>query len=179
MHFQNPPTYDGKNLLTTTQAGQPRAGAVGHHRRHLHLRPGNAELVPLHLQPPARQSRTDGYPDQSDAARRQHVQRGAELPAVRRYRRLQHLLRNLRPGTFQRQRFQVADDVDVIRGRHQMAFGFNLIRVQNNTISGFHENGNFTFNGSRTGAAAWPISCSDVPNDFTQTNATPDDLRHG
>ena len=74
-------------------------------------------------------------------------------------------------------RSQVADDVDIIRGRHQMAFGFNLVRVQNNTISGFQENGNFTFNGSRTGVLGLADFMLGVPNDFTQTNATPDDLR--
>src|SRR5258708_6692912 len=80
------------------------------------------------------------------------------------------------PGHFNVNSFQVADDVDVIRGRHQMSFGFNLIRVQNNTISGFNENGNFAFNGSRTGFGLADFMTG-LPNDFTQTNATPDDLR--
>ena len=48
--------------------------------------------------------------------------------------------------------------MDVIRGKHQMAFGFNLVRVQNNTVSGFKENGNFTFNGIAHGPVGWPIS---------------------
>jgi hypothetical protein len=91
------------------------------------------------------------------------------------------------PGHFNVNAFQMADDVDVIRGKHQMAFGFNLERVQNNTISGFQENGNFSFNGTLTGSTASP-GCSNCglgladfmigrPNDFSQTNATPDDLR--
>ena len=77
--------------------------------------------------------------------------------------------------------------MDVIRGRHQMAFGFNLVRVQNNTISGFEENGFFTFNGALTGTTASPgcancgLQLADFligrPSDFQQTNATPDDLR--
>ena len=58
------------------------------------------------------------------------------------------------PGHFNVNSYQVADDVDVVRGRHQIAFGFNLIRIQNNTISGFDENGAFTFNGSFTGTSA-------------------------
>ena len=48
---------------------QPRAGAIGDHRRQLHVRPGNAELVPRDVQPAARQPRTDGHSDQSDVAR--------------------------------------------------------------------------------------------------------------
>ena len=67
-----------------------------------------------------------------------------------------------------------------------MAFGFNLIRVQNNTISGFDENGYPTFNGSFTdatvpGCTNCGLGLADFllgrMSDFQQTNATPDDLR--
>ena len=80
------------------------------------------------------------------------------------------------PGHFNVTAYQGADDVDIIRGRHQFGFGFNIEHVQNNTISGFNENGNFAFNGSRTvlGLADFMTG---LPSDFTQTNATPDDLR--
>jgi hypothetical protein len=80
------------------------------------------------------------------------------------------------PGHFNVNSYQLADDVDVIRGRHEMAFGFNLIRVQNNTISGFDENGTFTFNGSLTGNGLADFMLG-LPSDFQQTNATADDLR--
>ena len=86
------------------------------------------------------------------------------------------------PGHFNFNGFQAADDVDLIRGKHQMAFGFNLIRIQNNTISGFDENGAPAFNGSFTGnGAASGLGMADFMlgfmSDFQQTNATPDDLR--
>ena len=58
-----------------------------------------------------------------------------------------------------------------------MSIGFNVVRVQNNTISGFQENGNFAFNGSRTGLSLARDFMTGLPNDFGQTNATPDDLR--
>jgi hypothetical protein len=80
------------------------------------------------------------------------------------------------PGHFDVNSYQWADDVDVFHGRHQMAFGFNLIRVQNNTISGFDENGSFTFNATRTGFGMADFMTG-LPSDFNQTNATPDDLR--
>ena len=80
------------------------------------------------------------------------------------------------PGHFNFNSFQVADDVDLIRGRHQFAFGFNLIRIQNNTISGFDENGAPTFNGSFTGLGLADFMIGNM-SDFQQTNATPDDLR--
>ena len=55
------------------------------------------------------------------------------------------------PGHFNLNDFQLADDVNWVKGRHQIGFGFNIIRVQNNTISGFDENGAPTWNGSFTG----------------------------
>ena len=80
------------------------------------------------------------------------------------------------PGHFDFNGYQLADDVDLIRGRHQIAVGFNLIRIQNNTISGFDENGAPTFNGSFTGAGISDFLLGYM-SDFQQTNATPDDLR--
>lgn len=80
------------------------------------------------------------------------------------------------PGHFNFNGYQVGDDVDLIRGKHEIAFGFNLVRIQNNTISGFDENGAPTFNGSFTGAGLSDFMLGYM-SDFQQTNATPDDLR--
>ncbi len=55
------------------------------------------------------------------------------------------------PGFFNTNTLTMADDVDWIRGRHHFAFGVVAIRTQNNTLSGFDENGTFTFNGSIAG----------------------------
>jgi Carboxypeptidase regulatory-like domain len=54
------------------------------------------------------------------------------------------------PGFFNRNVFQEADDVDIIHGRHQLAFGVDFIRIQNNLQGDFNENGNFQFNGQYT-----------------------------
>ena len=80
------------------------------------------------------------------------------------------------PGHFNLNGYQMADDVDLIRGKHQMSFGFNLIRIQNNTVSGFDENGAPTFNGQFTGLGLADFMLGYM-SDFQQTNATPDDLR--
>jgi hypothetical protein len=55
------------------------------------------------------------------------------------------------PGFFNVNTLSATDDVDWIRGRHHFAFGVVAIRTQNNTLSGFDENGTFSFNGSFTG----------------------------
>jgi hypothetical protein len=80
------------------------------------------------------------------------------------------------PGHFNLNSYQLADDVDLIRGNHQIAFGVNFIRIQNNTISGFDENGAPNFNGQFTGLGMADFLLGYM-NDFQQTNATPDDLR--
>ncbi|HVO97679.1 MAG TPA: carboxypeptidase-like regulatory domain-containing protein [Bryobacteraceae bacterium] len=80
------------------------------------------------------------------------------------------------PGHFNLNDYQVADDVNWMKGKHQIGFGFNMIRVQNNTISGFDENGAPTWNGSFTGLGMADFMLGRM-SDFMQTNATPDDLR--
>jgi hypothetical protein len=80
------------------------------------------------------------------------------------------------PGHFNVTSYQLADDLDLIRGRHQMSFGFNMIRIRNNTISGFDENGAPAFNGQFTGLGMADFLLGRM-SDFQQTNATPDDLR--
>jgi hypothetical protein len=80
------------------------------------------------------------------------------------------------PGYFNVNDFQAADDLNWVKGRHQLACGFNVIRVQNNTISGFDENGAPTWNGSVTGLGMADFMLGKM-SDFQQTNATPDALR--
>ncbi len=46
--------------------------------------------------------------------------------------------------------YQFADDIDVIRGKHHIAFGVDYIRTQNNILLGYLQNGSFSFNGNAT-----------------------------
>ena len=174
--YQNPATYDGKNLLTTTQPGNHEMAQSATIADNYTF--GPATLNSLHLTFTRR--RDDRGPTD--------IPINPTLLGVNMYSAVPNFLLfsvtgafstfcgTCAPGHFNVTSYQVADDVDVIRGRHQMAFEFNLVRVQNNTISGCQENGNFTFNGSRTGLGLADFMLG-VPNDFSQTNATPDDLR--
>jgi len=54
------------------------------------------------------------------------------------------------PGFFNVTTYSFADDVDLIRGKHQIAFGVNILRSQDNLLSGYNQNGVFTFNGQST-----------------------------
>ena len=185
--YQNPPVFDGKNLLTTTQAGNyERAQSVTIGDNYT-FGPGTLNAIHVTFN---RRRDNRGPTD---------IPVNPTLLGVNMYSAVPNFLLTsvtgafstfcgtCAPGHFNVNAYQVADDVDLIRGKHEMAFGFNLVRVQNNTISGFQENGNFSFNGTLTGSTALQ-GCSNCglgladfligrPNDFSQTNATPDDLR--
>jgi hypothetical protein len=174
--FQNPPTYDGKNLLTTTQAGNLELAQSATIGDTYAFGPGTLNSAHLTFN----RRRDDRGPTSTPI--------NPTMLGINMYSAVPNFLLlsttggfstfcgTCAPGHFNVNSYQVADDVDVIRGKHQMGFGFNVIRVQNNTISGFQENGNFTFNGSRTGLGLADF-LTGLPNDFNQTNATPDDLR--
>jgi hypothetical protein len=174
--YKNPATYDGKNLLTTTQAGN------------LEMSQSATISDSYTFGPTLLNSFHATFNRRRDDRGPTDIPINPTLLGINMYSAVPNFLLfavtggfstfcgTCAPGHFNVNSYQVADDVDLIKGRHQMAFGFNLIRVQNNTISGFQENGNFTFNGSRTGIGLADFVLG-LPNDFSQTNATPDDLR--
>ena len=55
------------------------------------------------------------------------------------------------PGFFNSDSFQIANDIDIIRGHHQVSFGANWIRTKIETLNNRPSNGQFTFNGQTTG----------------------------
>jgi hypothetical protein len=57
------------------------------------------------------------------------------------------------PATFARNSFQVADDIDLIRGAHHIIFGFEYIAMQMDEININLANGVFSFTGAVTGDA--------------------------
>jgi len=55
------------------------------------------------------------------------------------------------PGFFNVNTGQAADDIDWIHHKHHFAFGGEFIHTQNNTLSGYDENGTWSFTGNFTG----------------------------
>lgn len=51
------------------------------------------------------------------------------------------------PGSFNVNSFSIIDDVNLVLGKHQIVFGGEFIRVQENINNSFSANGNFTFSG--------------------------------
>jgi carboxypeptidase family protein len=176
--FSNPSVYDGKNLLTTTQ-------------------PGNLERVQTatigdtySISPTMVNSFHATFSRRRDNRGPAENQIGPKDIGLNIFQKVPNFLLvtvtnyfsvgcgTCAPGHFNVNTFQFADDVDIIRGRHQIAFGVNAVRTQNNLISGFNENGTFTFNGNAQGTGN---NIADFltgrVNTFGQSNPTPDDLR--
>ena len=57
------------------------------------------------------------------------------------------------PAYFIRNQYQYADDMDVVRGRHHLTFGGQILAIQMNEVNIGSSNGSFTFNGSLTNDA--------------------------
>lgn len=55
------------------------------------------------------------------------------------------------PGFFNVNTETFSDDIDWIRGKHQIAFGGEYIRTGDNTNAGYLQNGNFSFTGAASG----------------------------
>ena len=74
------------------------------------------------------------------------------------------------PGDFDRWTFQEADDVDWTLGKHQIAFGVNIIRADQNLDSHYNSNGIFSFNGQYTNDPLLDFLLGDM-NSFGQSRS--------
>jgi len=150
--YRNPPTFDGKNLLTTTQPGnfeRSQSATIGDY---LIFNPKTLNAFQFSF------NRVRDNRGPTDTPINWTMLGSDMYSAVPNFLLISSMSGGFTtfcgtcsPGHFNFNGFQAADNLDLIRGRHQLAFGFNLIRIQNNTISGFDENGAPAFNGSFTG----------------------------
>ncbi len=167
--YNNPPTFDGKNLLTTTVPGNDERAqtltigdtysfsptilnsfhATANRRRDergVASNITNPTALGLNI--------SSAIPNFVQIAISNYFSVGCGTCA---------------PGHFNVNSFQYADDVDIVKGRHQMAFGVNFIRQQMNVINGFQENGSYTANGSLSQDALADFLLGSV-SDFQQSN---------
>ena len=173
--YQNPSVFDGKNLLTTTAAGN------------------DERVQTLTIGDTFSLSGTVVNSFHATASRRR-INRGPASNLINASDLGVNILSpdknflqvsvgsyfNVGCGTcaaayFNANSFQYADDIDIIRGRHQMAFGVNVIRYQMNFNNEWNRNGVFNFTGSTaTGAISTGDSLADLltgtMSSFTQSN---------
>ena len=74
------------------------------------------------------------------------------------------------PATSTRTSFQIADDVDMVRGNHQFSIGGNWIHSRIETLNNRPTNGAFTFNGQGTGLSLADFMLGIVSGGFLQGN---------
>jgi len=82
------------------------------------------------------------------------------------------------PGYFNSLTYQVADDLDVVRGAHQLSFGGNWIHSKIETLNNRPTNGQFTFNGQTTGLSLADFLIGSVSGGFVQGNPVYDYDHH-
>jgi hypothetical protein len=173
--YQNPSTFDGRDLLTTTAAGNDErvqsltlgdtysfSGTAinSFHatvsRRRINRGPASNVINPSDLGV----NIVTPYKNFLQASVSSYFSVGCGTCAA---------------AFFNANTFQYADDVDIIRGKHQMAFGVDVVRDQLNFNNEWNRNGVFTFTGSTaTGAISTGDSLADLLtgtlSSFTQSN---------
>ena len=166
--YDNPGTYDGKNALTlsrTSQNNQVHSLVSGHNwvlsptmLNAIHVtwnRTVNDRPLPLYFSPAdlgaAVYSPQPGYMGVS-------VTNGFNIGVGA-----------TNPGYFNSDSIQLANDMDLVRGRHQFSFGGNWIRTKIETLNNRPTNGQFTFSGQTTGLGLADFMLGRVSN-FLQGN---------
>jgi hypothetical protein len=74
------------------------------------------------------------------------------------------------PGYFNSKGFQIADDIDMVRGDHQLSMGGNWIHSRIETLNNRPTNGAFSFNGQSTGLPLADFMLGFVSGGFIQGN---------
>lgn len=167
--YENPATYDGKNVLTLSRTGQKNQAhstVVGHNyvrsafvnsARITYNATINDRPLPEYFTATDLGSKVysplKGYVGISVTGNGFSVGNGGN-----------------NPGYFNSQGWQLADDVDVIRGDHQFSFGGNWIHTKIETLNNRPTNGAFTFNGQSTGLSLADFMLGSVSGGFLQGN---------
>lgn len=82
------------------------------------------------------------------------------------------------PGYFNSLAFQLSDDIDIVRGNHQISAGANWIHTNIKTNNNRPTNGQFSFNGQTTGLSLADFMIGSVSGGFLQGNPVFDDQDH-
>ena len=169
--YKNPPVFDGKNLLTTTAAGnweRVQAMSVGDtfsfsgstlnsFHATFSRRRDNRSAPPNDISPhDVGLNVYDPLPNFLQLSVSNYFNVGCGTCAA---------------GHFNTNSLHIADDVDIIRGRHQMSFGVDFLRDQFNFVNGWIMNGSWTF-GTFTGDTGDNLAnyMLGLPSDFTQSS---------
>jgi hypothetical protein len=79
-------------------------------------------------------------------------------------------------GSFNITSYQAADDVDILRGKHQIAFGVDLLRTRDTQNNHYQDNGVFNFSGQYSNDPLLDFLAGKM-NSFSQSGPQLNDLR--
>src|SRR5262245_16473485 len=168
--YDNPATYDGTNVLTLSRTGQNNqvhSVVVGHNvvlsantLNSFHAtfnKTLNDRALPEYFTPTELGSKVfslqPGFTGVSVTGNGFSVGAGAT-----------------NPGYFNSVGWQLADDIDVIHGDHQLSFGANWIHSRIDTLNNRPTNGQYTFNGQGTGLSLADFMTGIASGGFLQGN---------
>jgi len=177
-HYNNPATYDGNNVLTLSRTGQDNQAhsvVAGHNfvlssntLNSLHVtfnRTLNDRPLPAFFSASDLGSKifslVPGYMGISVNGNGFSVGAGAT-----------------NPGYFNSKTYQIADDLDFVRGPHQLSVGANWIHSNIATLNNRPTNGQFTFNGQGTGLSLADFMLGIVSGGYLQGNPVYDYDHH-
>jgi hypothetical protein len=171
--YRNPAVFDGKNILTTTSAGNlERAQSVTIGDTYTL---SSTTVNSVHI---TGTRRRDNRGAPANDINPSTLGINVPTPVPNFFQASVSGYFSVGCGTCANAHFNVnslhlADDVDIIHGKHQIAFGVDYIRDQFNSINIWNSNGDFSFNGQyasgksiNDGLAAFMLG---VMNDYTQS----------
>jgi hypothetical protein len=176
--YENPATYDGKNVLTLSRTGQKNQAhsfVLGHNYlmsatlinslRVTYNKTINDRPLPEYFTATDLGSRVvsplKGYVGINVTGNGFAVGNGGT-----------------NPGYFNSDGYQIADDVDFLIGGHQVSFGGNWIHTKIETLNNRPTNGAFTFNGQGAGLPLADFMLGLVSGGFLQGNPVYDYDNH-
>lgn len=167
--YENPATYDGRNVLTLNRTGQrneAHSTVLGHNyvrssfvnsARVTYNKTNNDRPLPEYFTATDLGSKIysplKGYVGVNVTGNGFSVGNGGN-----------------NPGYFNSDGWQLADDIDMIRGAHQLSFGANWIHTKIETQNNRPTNGAFSFNGQGTGLSLADFMMGIVSGGFLQGN---------
>ena len=169
-HYDLPSVYDGKNVLTMSRTGQSNkvhSFVVGHN---FMLSSNAVNALHVTYNKTLNDRTMDEYFTPTDLGSNVYspqpgftnlsVTGGFSIGTG-----------GTNPGFFNSQGFQIADDFDLIRGKHQFSVGLNWIHTSIETVNNRPTNGGFSINGTVTGLGLADLMVGAMGGAFVQGNA--------
>ena len=169
-HYNNPSVYDGKNVLTMSRTGQTNAVhsiVVGHN---FVLSSNAVNALHVTFNKTINDRTMQEYFTPKDLGSNVYspqpgfmgvnVTGGFGIGGG-----------GTNPGFFNSKGFQLADDFDLIKGKHQLSAGVNWIHTSIETVNNRPTNGQFSFNGTVTGLGLADFLVGAMGGAFVQGNA--------